>query len=227
MLRIPMIGDFVISFLASLAATALILLTVTWRSKLVRRALTALASAFLGVEIRYVFSDGKRAENGVKDALKKAKNVRIFTGRGNAFQRDLYETVLKNTSGTDLVVHVLLPDPNEKRQGVDWVSSREEELAKFDTAFGGGTLRRQIQATCDYLEPFISPGCFEVRLYHAPHIGRIILTDDYLFLTPYSASRHGRDCHVFEYGRGEMYDMFSRFFEMIWEDSESRALPSH
>jgi hypothetical protein len=32
--------------------------------------------------------------------------------------------------------------------------------------------------------------------------------------------RHGRDSKVFHYGRGDTYDMYLRFFDMVWEDSE-------
>ena len=65
---------------------------------------------------------------------------------------------------------------------------------------------------------------FEVRTYDFPHFGRLIITDNDLFLTPYSEKRHGRLCTVLQFGRGEGYDMFSRTFEMLWLDCAGNEL---
>lgn len=78
-----------------------------------------------------------------------------------------------------------------------------------------------------FIQRYVERGRFEVRFYDLPHIGRIILTDEVVFVTPYSEATHGRHCRVYEYGRGDTYEMFSRFFEMAWRDSESRELMCH
>lgn len=82
--------NFLVGVLSSVVAAMILFVTGTWRSKVVRRAVTAVASTFLGVEVKYVFPDGKATENEIKEGLKRAQRIRIFAGRGNEFQGDLY-----------------------------------------------------------------------------------------------------------------------------------------
>jgi len=153
----------------------------------------------------------------------RAKEIRILTGRGRQFQGDLYDAALVGVSGRKPFVKVMLPETAPKNHGTDWVEHREQELAAHDKSFGNGLLRRQIDAVVAGLSKFVEEGRFEVRKFDLPHIGRIVLTDEYLFLTPYSEA-HGRHSRVYQYGRGDSYEMFSRFFNMAWDDSKARSL---
>ena len=173
----------------------------------------------MNVDIQYVFSSGADAENSIKQALNRAGGVKIFAGRGNSFQRDLFASLLAKGGGKRPCIQVLLPDPSSK-----WVDLREGELAAFDRSFGHGTLSRQIENVLSFLQPHVDTGHFDVRKYDAPHICRIILTDEYLFLTPYSRLMHGRHSRVYQFGRGDMYDMFERFFDIVWAASHDGAL---
>lgn len=219
------LGNLIIGVISALLAGAIMFITATWRSRLVRRALTAIASTFLGVDVKYVFSQGVDAEPAIKEMLSKADHIRIFSGRGNAFQGDLLRAAFEGVLVKKPFVRVLLPDIEQRPQGIDWVEFREKEVALFDPSFGQGTLRRQVDNTLRYLQPYIEPNRFEVRMYDLPHICRFILTDDCLFLTPYSKSRHGRHCRVIQFGRGDVYDMFDRFFELTWVAFRERAFP--
>lgn len=215
--------NFVLGVASSLLATLLLLLTATWRSKTVRYALTAITAAMLRIDTKYVFANIRDAEPEIHTALKKAAHVRVFTGRGNEFQHDLYVPVLQGIHTRKLFVQVLLPDPVPRFQGVDWIDYREKEIATFDKGFGQGTTRRQIENNVQFLRAYIEPGTFEVRTYHAPHFGRYILTEHFLFLTPYKSTLHSKDCPVIQYGRGDMYDMFDRLFTMQWNDSPTQT----
>jgi hypothetical protein len=219
--------NFGLSVISSIVATLLLLITATWRSKTTRRVLTSIAATFLRVEIKYASANTKDAELEIKAALDKARHVRIFSSRGNEYQGAMYQSILKGAQRNKVVVQVLLPDPTQKSQVTDWIDQREREIAAFDKAYGKGTLRRQIESNLQFLQAYVEVGRFEVRKYNHPHIGRIILTDDVLFLQPYKDDLHGRDCPVIEYGHGDMYEMFSRFFDMIWANCASQALPNN
>jgi hypothetical protein len=218
------ITGFVLTVLAEVVAAGIIFFTATWRSKAVRRALTAIASAFLNVDIQYVFPSGADAEKAIKEALKNAQQAKIFSGRGNAFQRDLFAPLLVKDDNKEIRVQILLPDPSPLAHGRNWVEHREREVATFDPSFGHGTLPRQIENVLLFLQPHIEPKRFEVRRYSAPHICRLILTDKHLFLTPYSKLMHGRHGRVYQIGRGDLYDMFDRFFDMLWDASRDPAV---
>ena len=89
--------DFLRSVAASLVAAFLVLALTVWKSKFTRRALTALASAALGVDVKYVYRNGDEASSDIKDKMSESHQVRILTGRGNEFQRPSLrlETIVK------------------------------------------------------------------------------------------------------------------------------------
>lgn len=209
--------SFVQSVIASLLAAFIVLLISVTLSKSFRRALTALASTFLNVDVIYVFRNGREAEPVIRAALEDGRTVKIFTSRGNEFQRELYRPLLDGRG--ERQVYLLLPATDPRPNQTNWVASREDELAAIDRAFGGGNLARQVETNVQFLGPYIKPERFELQRYQAPHIGRIIITERYCFLTPYAIEKHGRDSRVYQYGRGDMYDMFERFFDLIWDDS--------
>ena len=215
--------SFLNNVLGSVVGSLVIVMATALLSTRFKRALTAMAAAFLRVDVKYVFRDPNDARKDLEDAFMRSDNVRVFAGRGIEFQRDTYFILLNGFHGRRPHVQVLLPDPLSPPRGTDWIEYREQELTPVDPSFAGGTLRRQIEGVLEFLRPRVDEH-LEVRTYDAPHFGRIILTDDYLFLNAYANGKHGRDSAVIQYGRGEVYNFFDRLFTMIWEDSKDRVL---
>jgi len=178
-----------------------------------------MASTFLGIQVKYVFPNGKEAETAIKQELAESSFVRIFAGRGLQFQESLYSTLLRREASIRRQVRVLLPDPDASPKEVDWITHRDKELSSIDRPFGQEMLRKQISTSIQFLLSYLHDDYFQIRLYNVPHIGRIIATDQSVFFTPYSSTKHGRDCRVFQYGRGDIYDNFVRFFDMVWQNS--------
>jgi hypothetical protein len=179
--------------------------------------LIAIMGRLLDVDIEAVFSSKNVCEPDLHKELARAREVAILTGRGNELQREaFYPIFLKRPAAKQLRIRILLPrtDPGPE---YDWTQQREEELATFDHAFTQhGLLKDQIAATVRFLDPYIVGGQVELRRFACPHIGRVILTDRCAFFTPYREDSHGRDCSVFKYRHGEIYDNFSRLFEQLW-----------
>jgi len=220
--------DFLRNVAASLVAALLILVITLWKSELIRKVLTALASAALGVDIKYVYRNGDDASSDIKDRMSESRQVRILTGRGNEFQRHLYADLLDRSRQGVVNVKILLPNTEaaQTAHGIDWVDQREEELRGIDPAFGNGTLRRQIQQNVEFLRPYIGEH-LQIRQFTSAHVGRVLLMDDAVFLTPYSSTRHGRDCRVLQFGRGDLYNFFDRMFELMWSGSPSTHVAAH
>ncbi|MGO8945164.1 MAG: hypothetical protein ACLQJ7_16005 [Syntrophobacteraceae bacterium] len=214
-----MLAQLGISVSGSLIAAAIAFLIAVLCSRIVRRALTAMASTFLGIQVKYVFRNGKEAEAAIKQELAESSFVRVFAGRGLQFQESLYSSLLEKELSSHREVRVLLPNPDVASETIDWISHRETELSKVDRSFGQEMLREQIRVSIRFLLSHLHEDNFQLRLYNTPHIGRIILTDQSVFFSPYSSTKHGRDCKVFEYGRGDIYDNFVRFFDMVWQNS--------
>jgi hypothetical protein len=220
-------SGFLLNVAASLVAAVLFVVLASWQSRVVRKILTAFASAALGVDLRLVYRNGDEAARDIKEHLARSENVRILTGRGNEFQRHLYADLLNRTHAGVVMAKVLIPQTDvEFVCRTDWVSQRENELQPIDAAFDDGALRRQIEQNVMFLDPYLGAG-FQLRRYDYPHFGRLIITDESLFLTPYSAYRHGRDCAVLHFGRGDIYDLFSRLFDLLWLDSQEPIRRQH
>lgn len=209
-----------IGIISSLIASLIAFVLISLFSETVRRALTAVASTFLGIDVKYVFKNGRESQNSVQLSLKRSKTIKIFAGRGNEFQGSFYLPLLEANEKVKKDIKILLPDIYNQPRSMDWIAYREDELSKVDHAFGKGILKTQIAATFGFLHKYLESKILDLRCYNYPHIGRIIITDDSVFFTPYSAVLHGRDSQVYQYVRGEMYDYYIRFFDMIWADSK-------
>lgn len=185
-------ASFLFSVLASLLAGVLLLIAATTVSRRARWVLTGILGRLLDVDIDVVFSDKRAAEADVRKELGRAREVAIFTGRGNELQRDTFDPIfLHRPAAKPLRIRVLLPRTDGSGD-FDWTQQRGEELAKFDQAFGRrGLLNEQIETTARFLDQYVTSGKVELRRFSCPHIGRIILTDRCAFFTPYRHDSHG------------------------------------
>ncbi|WP_405822426.1 hypothetical protein OG241_39290 [Streptomyces sp. NBC_01390] len=208
--------DFLRDIGTSLLASALFLALVWAFSKTARRILRGLAAHLLHLDVEEIFANSREAAHDIKRELGRARKVSILTGRGAELQRDMFEELLLRCRDRRCGCRILLPKLDVPAGEPDWITDREEEIQVFDSAFGTGLLRRQIVATYDYLAPLSVSGHLEVRGYGVPHIGRIIATERVVYLTPYSADRHGRESPVIKYRRGETYDVLTRLIDKLW-----------
>jgi hypothetical protein len=215
---------FWISVLASLLAGVLMVIVTASVSSRARWVLTGILGRLLDVDIDAVFTDKRAAEADVRKELARAREIAIFTGRGNELQRDTFDPIfLRRPAATALRVRVLLPRTDGSGE-FDWTHQREVELSEFDHAFARqGLLKDQIETTARFLEGYVNTANVELRRFNYPHIGRIILTDRCAFFTPYRHDSHGRDCAVYKYRRGDLYENFARLYEQLWMASESMA----
>ncbi|MFF3995523.1 hypothetical protein ACFYX8_19815 [Streptomyces cyaneofuscatus] len=200
----------------SLIASALFLVLLWAFSKTARRLIRGLAAHLLHLDVEEVFANSRDAAPDIKRELGRAREVSVLTGRGSELQRDLFEDLFLRCRARRSRCRILLPKLDVLAGEPDWITDREREIQVFDSAFGADLLRRQIAATYDYLAPLTVEGHLEARGYGVPHIGRIIATERVVYLTPYSADRHGRESPVIKYRRGETYDVLLRLIEKLW-----------
>lgn len=195
------------------------LIGVTFLSERLRWVLTAVLGRLLDVDIEFVFENPRKAGPNLRQELAKARDVRVFTGRGGELQRETFADSLTKGRSGQIKMRILLPAVRTE-QGRRWTLDRERELASFDTAYvAGGILERQIEASALFVAGYASDTLI-LRRFEFPHIGRIVLTDRCAFLTPYRSDRHGRDSIVFKYRRGgEHYEFLARIFEKSWDAS--------
>lgn len=209
--------NFLESVIASILAGIILVFLGGIISQRLRWVLTATLGRILDIDTEYVFKNPREAVDDIMKEIERAKFIKLFTGRGNELQRETYKIALTNSDKRNRKFEILLPISHPQQGEIDWTAQRESELSQFDSAFGNGLLRDQIDTTIKFLNNFIANGTVEIKYYNYPHIGKIVLTDKVVFFTPYREDSHGRDCNVIKYRSGGiMYDYFMRFFNQLW-----------
>jgi hypothetical protein len=210
--------NFALNVAASIVAGVLLLVFTGWLSDRARWVLTATLGRLLNIDVEYVFRNSQHADEDIKRELQRASSISLLSGRGNELQRGTFAVVLQPSVGqTERKLRILLPAVRVQAGEKEWTVEREREIASFDHAFGSGVLRQQIETTTKFLEQHVKAKHLELRFFNAPHLGRVLLTEHYAFLTLYRKNAHGRDCRVTKYRRGgDMYDALERLFEQLW-----------
>jgi len=209
---------FLYGIATSLVAGTLLLLGVALFRRW-RLALLWAVSRVTGSDVEYVFCNGSSARSDIEAYVRKAKQFDILSSRGNELQRGTFSSVfLDRPERRPLKVRVLLPETSLPENIYDWVAQREHELEQFDPAFGSKLLHKEIETNVAFLSPHVRSKKIELRLFNAPHIGRVILVDGRAFYTPYKSDSHGRDCPVFKFRPGGiMSSNLQRMFDQLWE----------
>lgn len=223
--------NLVVGVISSLIAASLFVGVAALLSRAARWVLTGILGRLLDIDIEIVFSSPREAASDVTRSLMRSSRVDLLTARGSELQRETFAPFFKTlASSTACSLRVLLPSPlpSQPQHVVDWLARREDEVKLFDPAYGKGLLSSQIQTTILYLENFTDRVNVETRVHRLPLIGRILLTDDCAYLTPYSRFGHSRESHVIKYRRGgDMYEFLGRIFEETWAAGASPYSKSH
>lgn len=207
-------NEIVIGTLTSILGSIILILFTALISKKAKRLFIGIFSKLLDIDIDFVYDNKQDSLKEVTNEIKKAKWVKIFTGRGNELQREAFQEVFNKNNKTK----ILLPNDSTDSTNFCFLNQREKELSTFDKSFGGGLLRTQVQAIYAFLNKYLNDEKVEVRKFNVPCIGRIVITDRALIYTPYTHDTYSRDCKVYLIRRNDpLYENFDRFFDQIWE----------
>jgi hypothetical protein len=223
-------ANFLLSILASIVAGVILIWAAGLISKQARWVLIGILGRLLNLDVDYVFTNKTEVQSDLKKELSRSNDVAIFTGRGNELQRRTFSALfLERPEKRQVRVRILLPRTIQRDGEYDWTLQRENELAKFDPAFGNGLLKEQIQVIIRFFQQHLSAKTVEVRQFNYSHIGRIVITERFAYYTPYRKDAHGSNSPVYKFRRsGEMYDNFLRLFEQLWNASkDEEAASSH
>ncbi|MCK5051939.1 MAG: hypothetical protein KAS53_09470 [Candidatus Cloacimonetes bacterium] len=217
--------NFLLSVSASLFAGILLIIIVSKTSDKAKWVLIGILGRLTNSDLDFVYENKKASISEIEKEIKRANEIFIYASRGNELHRETFESIFMNKpKGRKVIIKILLPDSLKKADSNDWISQRENELKKFDKSHGNGLFRSQITSNIEFLKCYVESNELELRLYDYPHTGRILITDKFLYFTPYSKETHGRNNSVYKFKRGgEMYSNMKRYFFQIWE--KSRQMP--
>lgn len=207
---------FYVGVAASMLATILVSLGVYLFSKKVRVLMLSKINSMTLSGVEYVYPDRKSAEQDICESLSKTRFVRIMSGRGHYFQTDEYSQLFDYRKDYPEGIYVTLANPYFV-EGYDWIKQREDELARFDKSFGVDLHKKQIVGTVGFLLNHVRSKRINLKLNHHPIIGRFILTEDYLFLTPMKSGSHIRTSQTYKYNsKSDIYKHYYRLFDQVW-----------
>jgi hypothetical protein len=210
------VTEFVLSALGSLAAAIVFAFSVYVASRRFRRSLVRLLSLITGSDVIAVFASQRESAPAVHEAIRAAREVYVFAGRGNELTRSTFQPLWSLDNRRLRTVHILLPDTRFTGHG-SWIGDREAEAAIHDPRYGRGLLTQQIDSNVMWLRERPMER-LTVRVYDAPHIGRIVVTDRVAIVTVYSSEEHGGESPVFvARSGGPVYNMAKRLFEKTWQ----------
>ncbi len=213
--------EFWIGVISSISAT-LFLLIVSYYSKKSRGILIDLFKKIVRIDIDFVYTNSRESQKDIMKDLEKTTKVYLIMGRGGELQRETYARLLQNTQSYTSI-KILLPQPKTKTNEIDWLEARENEIIKFDTAFDKGILKEHVTTTINYIRKTAKTHTnFIVKLFNSPDLGKIIITDNYLYYYMLNRNTHGRQNKMYRCKVGtETYNSYLRLFEFMFENSTS------
>ncbi|MBM3211946.1 hypothetical protein FJZ33_06995 [Candidatus Poribacteria bacterium] len=212
--------NFLQSVASSIVASIIIIFATSAVSSKAKWLIIGLLSRLTSAGLYYVYRDKEESKNDLSADISSSNHLKLLVGRGNELQRQPFEALFQNRSKRNKkFVKILLPSTNNINGEPDWIAQREAELAKFDTAYTNvGLLKKQVEGNVSFLQKHSSTGLVEVGRFNAPNFGRLIITDKYLYFTPYSHDSHGRESRVYKYKQGsDIYSNYNRLFDQLWE----------
>lgn len=204
---------FLLAVLSSIVAAIIIIIASRVKSKYL---LSELFAKISKSELLVKFNNREAAKKSIQKNLLYSSFVYVFAGRGNELRREPFEELFhKRPSNKRVDLQILLPNPVQDDSRINWLAKRESELSGFDSSYKVDTLKREIEASIQYLNAYVKKGYCTLKLFSFPHVGRFIITEDFLFLTPYSDKEHARDCPVYKFKKGNLYYNYLRLFNQI------------
>jgi hypothetical protein len=206
---------------SSLLASVVLFCIAGLASGNVRRLAARMLGHISNGDLVWVYPDKVSSTKDCTKDILRSGQVRLICGRGNELQRDVFAFILGGRSTAKPQLRVILPDPNASSDPTSWLSLRETELHKFDGSYGEHLLASQVQNSLRFLTSAVSAGRVDVRVIDFPHIARILITDDNVYVNSYPASAHGRESPVCVFRRGgPTYAQLERLFEITWTRAE-------
>jgi hypothetical protein len=209
---------FVVGVVSSLVASAIILtLTYAWSARFRETVIGFILRGSRGSVARQ-WPNRRAGQATFVAELRRAKWMKFLGSRGLDFQTDLFASIMvARPANLSTSVRILLPDTLDEGS-LYWIRQREAELARFDKSFSGELLRDQIEASVKAIEGYSFSGMLELRRHKLPHFGRVVITDNAIFVIGFTASTHGyQDAMAMYDYHSPVYTAFNRLFDITWD----------
>lgn len=158
-----------------------------------------------------IFDNQEKAEPVILKAIKSTHNIYVLSVKGETFS-DRSKALGNALMGDQKIVQrYLISDTKEKNP---YIGKREKELSKDKNKLSvalENSYRLFNDAAEDNKSIEVSRHCEIVRF-------RIIILDDYLFMSFQEEKREGRDCQMLQISNNSpIYQTYKTYFDDLWE----------
>lgn len=205
--------------ISSIIASIIIALASLISIKKYKRHLTILFGKILGSEIEYVYKNDNDAKDDIVKHTKHSKTVKIFSMRGfRMLNEDVPLSFLLKDNHCVKEVRVLLADPGSRS-----AEKRAEEYICIDSAYNKERYIRDIRFSIDQLgENLNNNSKLKLRLHQEPAFARLLITDDFLFLSFFLRDKNADNSPVFRVNRSSpLYESFCRYHDWVWKNEST------
>lgn len=215
---------FLVGVVSSLVASVMVLgLAYAWSARFREMVISFILRGSRGSVARQ-WQNRRAGESVFVAELRRANSIKFIGSRGLEFQTDLFESIMvARPANSSTAVRVLLPDTTDA-DSLYWIQQRENELDKFDHSFSGEMLRTQIDVSVKAIEGHSQSGKLELRRHRLPHFGRVVITDNVIFVIGFTATTHGyQDAMAMYDFHSPVYTALNRLFDITWESQAPSA----
>jgi len=207
---------FVLSILASLlAAITYSFLSTYLLSKRLKKQVALALSRLSGSGVEFVYSNDSEASEDMLKYVRRSKTIKMFSMRAHRLlikERPLHFLIAPDCPVRD--IKILLADPDSES-----MAARAQEYVCSQPNYTVDGYKRDIRWSVESVaghattKPWI-----KLRLHQEPACFRILIVDDFLFLSFFLEDTSGEESEVFRVSRlSSLYRAVNRYFDWIWE----------
>lgn len=204
------INGIIQGVLGSLVASVIWAIIVLFFSRRILKIIRELFHTLFDSGAKNIYQSSRDPEYSIdiKRDLEKARKIRICCSRGNFLEKQPFRSVLNNSQAPiEILLSQHTPNP--------WLALRLDEVNKFEEIYTESTICDSIKTNMRYLNKCKGP--IKIKNFSSIHIGRIILTDEVAYFSPYLKESFGEDIVIYKYMvNSSMYCWLERIFDEMW-----------
>jgi hypothetical protein len=206
-------SDFVLSIVSSIVSSALIVVAGWFFTKKFKKQLIVAFGRLIGSGLEYVYPREIDAAADMSRAVRRSETVRMLSMRAfRLLKDDAPLAFMLREECPAKEVRVLLADPNSLA-----VAKRAEEFLSIDPSYTTERYIEDIRWSSRQVAENHRNTHLSMRLHKEPAFVRLLITDDFLFLSFFLRDVHGDNSRVFRISRlSPIYESYCRYFDWIW-----------
>jgi hypothetical protein len=204
-----LLSDVISGMLATVAVVAL-----SWlASRIVRVKVLVGIARLTGSGITAVFKSDVEGAKDIVAEVRRSSVVRIFSMRAfRLLKDDAPLAFLLREDCPIREVRVLLADPTS-----DAVQERAKEFVHIDASYTADRYISDIQWSAEQIAANQRNPHLALRIHREPAFVRLLITDNYLFLSYFLRNVHGDNSCVYKIScHSPLYEAMTRFFDWTW-----------